>query len=210
MTVNDVGSRFYLGLDLGQARDYSAIAVAERRTELTGTQDPVTYLHHTRTRTIVTHLQRIPLRTPYSEVVERVRSVVHRYPQRRLQILMDATGIGAVVREMMRDANLGVTTFGVTITGGSRVTLSYGGYYVPRHDLLANLRVLMEKRMLEIHVRGPNAEALKTEFLRWGRRSAHDDLVFATALACWKAGGQPLPMLNGPVPIPHLYPEVRR
>ncbi len=36
MTIETPGSRFYLGLDLGQARDYSAIAIAERRVELTG------------------------------------------------------------------------------------------------------------------------------------------------------------------------------
>ncbi len=55
---------------------------------------------------------------------------------------MDATGVGAAVR-----------------------------------DMLANLRVLLEKRMLEIAVTGSAADALRTELLRWGRRSAHDDLA---------------------------------
>ena len=41
MTLLQPGSRFYLGLDLGQARDYSAIAIAERRVELTGARDRV-------------------------------------------------------------------------------------------------------------------------------------------------------------------------
>lgn len=94
-------------------------------------------------------------------------------------------------------------------TGGERVTLSYGQYHVPRHDLLANLRVLLEKRMLEIAVSGDAAAAFHSELLRWGLRSAHDDLVFAVALACWKAAGQPL-SLSGPGPIPLLFPEVRR
>jgi hypothetical protein len=49
MTLEKPGSRFFLGLDLGQARDYSAIAVAERRVELTGAHDPITYLQGTRT-----------------------------------------------------------------------------------------------------------------------------------------------------------------
>ena len=67
MTLERVGSRYYLGLDLGQARDYSAIAIAERRTELTGERDHVTYLDHTTTRILVTHLERIPLRTSYPQ-----------------------------------------------------------------------------------------------------------------------------------------------
>jgi hypothetical protein len=53
------------------------------------------------------------------------------------------------------------------------------------------------------------AHLLRTEFLRWGRRSAHDDLIFAVALACWRAGGQPIP-LYGPEPIPFISPKVRR
>ena len=209
MTIEKPGSRFYLGLDLGQARDYSALAIAERRVELTGARDPVTYLEHTRARILVRHLERIPLRTPYPDVVERVRVVTQRYRDRKLQVVMDATGVGAAVRDMLAQAHLGVSVIGVTITGGQRVTHSYGDYHVPRYDLLANLRVLLEKRMLDIAVKGGPAEALRAELLRWGRRSAHDDLVFAVALACWKAGGQPL-SLYGPAPLPLIHPEVRR
>ena len=211
MTFEKPGSRFYLGLDLGQARDYSAIAIAERRVELTGARDPVTYVDHTRTRILVDYLERIPLRTPYPEVVDRVRAVVQRYTSsgRKLQVVMDATGVGAAVKDMLARANLGVPLLGVTITGGHRVTMSLGGYHVPRHDLLCNLRVLLEKFMLEVTVTGPLAEALRFELHRWGRRSAHDDLVFALALACWKAGGQPLSPFS-PGPLPLIYPELRR
>ena len=209
MTLEPPGSRFYLGLDLGQARDYSAIAIAERRIELTGTRDPITFLHHTRTRILIGHLERIPLRTPYPDVVERVRTVTQQYCDRKLQVVMDATGVGAAVRDMLARANLNVPVFGVTITGGQRVTLAFGDYHVPRYDLLANLRVLLEKRMLAITVTGGPAEALRSELFRWGRRSAHDDLIFATALACWKAGGQPL-SINSPGPLPLIFPEVRR
>jgi len=202
-----VGSRFYLGLDLGQARDYSAIAVVERRVELTGERDPVTFVNRTRTRILIVHLERIPLRTPYPDVVETVRNLVQRYHGRKLEVVMDATGVGAAVRDMLSRSKLGVPLTGVTITGGERVTVSQGSYHVPRHDLLANLRVLLEKRMLRIAIAGGTAEAFRTELHRWGRRSAHDDLVFAVALACWKAGGQSF-YSSGPIPL--IYPEVRR
>ena len=47
---------FYLGLDLGQRRDHSAIAVIEKRNALM----------------LVRHLERVALGTPYPAVVERV------------------------------------------------------------------------------------------------------------------------------------------
>ena len=209
MTIEKLGSRYYLGLDLGQARDYSAIAIVERRVKLTGAHDPVTFLQHTRTRIVVRHLERVPLRTPYPDVVERVRQRVQPYRDRQIQVVMDATGVGAAVRDMLQRARLGAQLTGVTITGGERVSVSFGDYHVPRHDLLANLRVLFEKRMLTIKKGIAAAEVLRTELLRWGRRSAHDDLVFATALACWKAGGQPF-RLYGAGPLPLIHPEVRR
>ena len=210
MTVETPGSRFCLGLDLGQARDYSAVAIAERRVELTGARDPVTFLQHTRTRVLISHLERIPLRTSYPDVVARVRAIVQQFQrQGKLQVVMDATGVGAAVRDMLARANLGVPLIAVTLTGGERVNVSHGAYHVPRQDLLANLRVLLEKRMLSIEAKGDAAAALRSELLRWGRRSAHDDLIFAVALACWKSGGQPL-SLYGPGPLPLIFPETRR
>jgi hypothetical protein len=205
MTLERLGSRYYLGLDLGQAKDYSAIAIAERRTDLTGEVDHVTYLEQTNTRILVTHLERIPLRTSYSDVVARVRRVTQRYKGHRLEIVMDATGVGAAVKDMLNQARLSVTIYGVTITGGERTTISYGGYHVPRQDLLANLRVLLEKDMLDLEVPGDMRQLLESEFNSWGRRSAHNDLIFAIALACWKAGGQPIvPHIPGPLP---MYPK---
>ena len=149
------------------------------------------------------------MRTPYPDVVARVKAVTQQYPGRKLPVVMDASGVGAAVRDMLARAHLGAPLVGVTITGGHHVTFSFGDYHVPRYDLLANLRVLLEKRMLEITFAGSAAEALRTELLRWGRRSAHDDLVFAVALACWKAGGQPL-SLSGSGPLPYVFPEIRR
>jgi len=206
-------SRFYLGLDLGQARDFSATAIAERRVETTGC-GLVTFAPETTTRVIVHHLKRIPLRTPHPQVVERVQALAHDpvFEHDRLEIVIDSTGVGAVIRDLLRDARLGVSQgrnirlIPVTLTGGEQVNYLQGDVHsVPRHDLLSNLRVFLEKRMLTIAVRGPAAEALRTELLRWGTRSAHDDLIFAVPLACWRAGTPPR-LLHGAGPIPHLFP----
>jgi hypothetical protein len=71
----------------------------------------------------------------------------------------------------------------------------------------SRISVLLEKRMLKIEVPGDIGSLLEAEFLRWGRRAAHNDLIFAVALASWKAGGQPI-SLYGPAPLP-LYAEAK-
>ncbi|MCC6539430.1 MAG: hypothetical protein IT162_17900 [Bryobacterales bacterium] len=205
-------SRHFLGLDLGQARDYTGIAILERRIVSGPTPDPVSFARPTSTHIIVNHLERIPLRTSYPDVIERVRALVEdrARQKRRLEILMDATGVGAAVRDMLKRASLGVPVSGITITSGERVLVAAGNHYhVPRHDLLGNLRVLLEKRMLTVAASGPHVETLRSEFLRWGDRSAHDDLIFAVGLAAWKASGLPL-NLDGAGPIPMVFPEVRK
>jgi hypothetical protein len=53
---------YFLGLDLGQKRDHSAIAVVER-------------IDH-RGKLLVRHLERLPLGTPYPKVVERMTEIV--------------------------------------------------------------------------------------------------------------------------------------
>ena len=62
--------RFYIGLDLGQRRDHSAIAVVERLELYRGYQTPVFQ------SLLVRHLERVALGTPYPIVVTRVREVV--------------------------------------------------------------------------------------------------------------------------------------
>jgi hypothetical protein len=69
-------------------------------------------------------------------------------------------------------------------------------------DLLANLRVLLEKRMLEIDDPGDIASVLSAEFLRWGQRSEHDDLIFAIAPASGKPAANQSPNTS-PAP-PHV------
>ncbi len=197
-------------MDLGQARDYSAIAILERRVEFTGEVDKVTFERCTRTRIVVHRLERIPLRTPYPDVVARVRDLtLNEAYLPNLEIVMDSTGVGAAVRDMLNRAHLQVRVTGVTITGGERVMLSPGLCHVPRHDLLVNLRVLLEKRMLAVVDTSPHAAAFREELCRWGRRSGHDDLVFAVALAAWKAGGQQF-QIHGSGPLPMLFPEIRK
>src|ERR1700751_1459479 len=89
---------YFVGLDLGQSRDYSAVAVVERAEILLGDRDPVTYERREARRFRVLYLERVALGTPYPDVVERVRSVAQgKAVAGRCTLVMDATGVGAPV-----------------------------------------------------------------------------------------------------------------
>src|SRR5437764_163730 len=68
------GSAFYLGVDLGQAQDPTAIAVVER-VDRCGDFDHVHWVHKLKREYHLRHLERVPLGTNYLDVVERVKEV---------------------------------------------------------------------------------------------------------------------------------------
>src|SRR3954470_24488167 len=72
--------RFYLGVDLGQAQDYTAIVLIERAELVSRDRDPLTWSFPTESRFHVRHAERIPLGSPYPQVVEHVKSLVRRDP----------------------------------------------------------------------------------------------------------------------------------
>jgi hypothetical protein len=174
---------YFLGLDLGQKRDYSAVVVVERvdhRRAFQGTEFE---------RLNVRYVERLPLGTPYPVVVERMREIVQSGELAGDCVLaVDATGVGAPVVDMLRAARLGCEVMAVTITGGGR---EHGGS-VPKRDLMAGVEVLLEKGQLRIgRVREAARLGRELMAMRTGKDGGeHDDLVIALALACWRARGR--------------------
>ena len=64
--------------------------------------------------------------------------------------------------------------------------------FVPRRDLMVNLRGILERKELRIAAGSREGGHLIEELanVRWDSRAhsaVHDDLAFALALACWRA-----------------------
>ena len=185
---------------MGQKGDYTAIAVVERWIEALGGIDPVTYEARTRKRLDVRHMERLPLGTSYPEVVARVCELV-RVPAlwRNCVLVVDATGVGAPVVDLLRNAPLECWLMPVTITGGDRQSRGPDGWRVPKRDLVTGLQVVLEKEELRIPGELGVARTLVTELMNmkvrisdsghdaYGafRNGEHDDLVLALGLACW-------------------------
>src|ERR1700734_707888 len=99
---------YFVGLDLGQRQDHSALAVVERDEVVLDEMDFARYEQRRARRFRMRFLERLRLGTPYPDVVERVREVAQRRALAgRCTVVMDATGVGAPVLDLLRRANLG-------------------------------------------------------------------------------------------------------
>ena len=224
---------YFLGLDLGQTRDYTAVAVVtfdDIRKEAVALAEELYKLSHRRVtedelpqaHLDVVHPERMPLGTPYPEVVRRMTTLLRTPPlEGNAEVVVDATGVGAAVVEMLREAGLYFES--VIITAGDKETREGNTYRVPKRDLIAAPQVLLQVRRLKIAAALPEAETLieeltqfRYEITRAGndsygtwREGDHDDLVLAVALAVWAAQKRPPPSPAYPRPKVHtgnLFP----
>jgi hypothetical protein len=182
----------FLGLDLGQRVDYTAMALVTPVVEADGPVDYLRFLQPTVERLRVPRLERLPLGTRYREVVRRVREVTSLPEFAGCEVVADATGVGMPVVEMLQDAGLKASIIPVTITSGGSARRDGGVWHVPRRDLLGKLVVEFEQGRLRLPKQSPLAGRLREEIAGVqagsGRGTGHDDLVFALALAVWRAG----------------------
>lgn len=187
--AESTSTKHYIGVDLGQAGDYTAVSVV-RPVMIEGVQQ----FH-------VVHLERFALGTPYDRQVIRVKEICEKVDNP--VPVIDRTGVGRGVYDLFRLAGLPV--IGITITAGDSATYESGGWRVPKRDLVAALTVPFQARRLKIAAELPEAETLRNELLTfkikinpvtantsyesWRERD-HDDLVLSVAMAVWYATKQ--------------------
>lgn len=187
---------YLIGLDLGQAADYTALAIARR----VGEGEAATYE--------LPWLERYPLGTGYPAIVRavtaRVAALAAREPATLRALVVDHTGVGRAVWDLLVRARPPASLVAVTITGGDRAAREGDLWRVPKRDLVGAAQVLLQGRRLRIAAALPEAGALTAELLNFRvtitasahdtygawREGDHDDLVLAVALACW-AGETP-------------------
>jgi len=192
-------TNYCVGVDLGQSRDFTAIAAVERQ-ESSGEWDPAAYKCRKTTLLRLRFLERVELGTTYPDVVERVVQITRsRDLAGRCQLVVDGTGVGRPVVDLLRQAKPGCPIIAAVITSGQQETRIDGYYGIPKRDLMVGLQVLLQQGELQIAAGLKYGPALAEEmaamevkvtsagreqFGAW-REGTHDDLVFAVALACW-------------------------
>jgi hypothetical protein len=163
---------FVLGVDLGQASDPTALAVLHwQRVPLedawtTGRgKDLNINRQSVETRFDIVHLERVPLATPYPEIVAYIAEILGRRPLREgCDLVIDETGVGRAVGDMF-DAS-GLRPVRVTITAGLEVTkASARSWHVPKGLLVSTLDAKLHAGELrfakELSEAGALAEELK-------------------------------------------------
>lgn len=197
---------FILSADLGQVNDYTAYSIIEERTEIRETKTPDDIRNETSTRIqsnvyALRHLERPPLGTKYDKLVEQVYALQNT-PQLagRSELVVDATGVGRPVIDMMVRA--GLKPIPILITSGNALTQDeYGYYHVPKIDIVSALNVAFNSKRLKIANGLPLAPILVQEAQTFMmkktkagndtyealREGDHDDLVLSVGMAVWWA-----------------------
>jgi hypothetical protein len=193
---------YFVGLDLGQQQDPTALVVLERRRRPAPGPDRKDALQVNHFSLV--HLRRWHLGTKYTAIVDDVCELVRTPPLSYPQLVIDQTGVGkAVVDQFERavwDGKLRAYMRPVLITAGHQIDPSAddGSIHVPKKELVSCLQVLLQSGRLKI-APVPHREVLVKElanfkvkitvaanetFEAWRERE-HDDLVLATCLAAW-------------------------
>ncbi len=183
----------FIGLSLGQPRHHTALAVVERDGEAADSIFSVR------------HLERFPLGSAYREVVRALKGVLNHEVLKRQPptLLLDQTEVGAPVVEEFRATPLRMRL--VTVHGGDAVSREGDVYRIPKRDLVSVIQVALQGGRLKIASSLPEAGTLVRELQSFevkttgapndtyggGREGAHDDLVFAVALAVWQGCQRP-------------------
>jgi hypothetical protein len=183
---------FVMGLDLGQAQDYTAAVVME----VHGEGDATSY--------DVRHIEQYALGTPYPQIVQAVCALLAREPLRRgCTLVIDHSGVGRPIYDMFVEAKL--RPIGITITGGSGWHRETGyQWHVAKVLLTGSVQKCLQSGRLRIGAKLPHATTLQKELREFrvklskaanetyeAREGAHDDLVLALAIGLFAAAHPP-------------------
>jgi hypothetical protein len=200
--------QWFMGVDIGQSSDPTAISVLEHRVIPLNTWTPNRKAQHWKQDRQqffdVRHLERLPIGRPYPEYVRNVADRLQRPPlDKGCTLAADQTGVGAAVLDLFEEAGLRPNR--ITITAGLEAT-NHGnrGFHVPKSVLITNMEAKSHSGELRIAADTPDAEALREElkdFRRlvssagrpsWNARDGkHDDLILSVAIALWIAENRP-------------------
>jgi hypothetical protein len=150
---------YYLGLDLGQAMDFTALCILQEPVWIASDDDrwrlnapavgwnppdalvPVQLWKARNIKARVgrpekpilaaRHLERLPLGTSYPAIVDHVVRLLHAPPlaQRPVALLVDATGVGAPVVDLFKTADLGTATLIPILITGGNAVVQEGTGY---------------------------------------------------------------------------------
>lgn len=183
---------YFIGIDIGQRRDPSAVSVVELKEMKNGER-----YHYVR------YLRRFPLRMLYTDVAARLKKLDSQLSGGGVELtyIVDATGVGGAVVEVLHQ-KLPLANFEeVYITGGINASRNGHEWHVPKGQLVSTLvaafdadRVYLPKDSKEIEAMVSELENFEISFSESGHdqyggsvpgSGGHFDLLISLALAVY-------------------------
>jgi len=200
-----------LGVDLGQSRDATVIIAVETYRPEPDVEQVIAYnnprdLLHGRARTPrsemhfdLVHIEKLPRGLSFPEQAAKIiTTALALGTEERPRILLDATGLGAPMLDLIR-RDCPYPVQGAVIGSGNEVTRRGRDLTVPKQELVSNLEAVLSTRRLHSVPDLPYAGELDQELRSFGYelsdsgrpkyagRKSHDDLVSALMLALFGA-----------------------
>jgi len=188
---------FIIAADLGQANDYTAITVIDRQVTGYGVLGADGYgerMQHVR------HIERVR-GVEYPVIVDRLSEI---YRSKALAgvpkaVVIDYTGLGRPVFDMMKQAGFHFSLNAISITGGDVEHVRESGVYtVPKRDLVSTVQIELQNDRLKFAKGLKEANNLIEELSNFqtsitatgkdtynGRSGVHDDIVMSLAMGVW-------------------------
>ena len=137
--------KYCLSVDLGSESDYTAITLLERIEKIRDDNIPYFNSRPIRDEPVIVvaelhlrHMERVPLKTPYPKIVQGIKAMVtHPDVVDNLALIVDQTGVGLPVMQMMYQA--GLAPIGITIHAGEKTLVKDSSYGVPKRDIVTAL-----------------------------------------------------------------------
>ena len=203
---------FFVGVDLGQSQDYTAISILERlKAGVSGKE----FTYHVR------HLERVR-GVPYTQIVATVTRMMSSPSLKGgAELVIDQTGCGRPVFDMFEEA--GLDAIGISIHGGDAVTHERRNWRVPKRDLVGCLQVLLQTGRLKVASKLDLGSILQAEMMNFKvkidpvtahdsysawRDNEHDDLILSVALAAWWAEQYVEPITFSVTAIRRTYDDI--
>jgi len=200
---------YAVGCDLGQVHDPTVLVIV-RYIEPPKAEEPavIQYDVYGRRQTPypktipptyeVVHVEAVPLGTEYPEIADTLAELMGmaelgEYPN----LVIDATGLGRPVVDMIRKRRQSWNMRCVTLTAGAGEHYESPMYYLPKVDVIASAQLVLQQHRITF-VDIPQTDVLIEELRNFrvaisanghetynAAQGAHDDHVIALALGVW-------------------------
>jgi hypothetical protein len=185
--------KLFVGIDLGESGNHTAIAAVERvRLEVPKIRQKFRY--------VVRFLEEYELGIHYPEQIDRLKETLSHKAFESAAVGADYTGVGRPVIQMMKKQKVHAGLVPILITSGHAATFDKEsqGYHVPKRDLVGTLQILLQAELIAWHQKLPAARKLEKQLSSFKvkiTRSKNetfgaegrdqDDIVLAVSLAVW-------------------------